>query len=195
MKKLRAPIAGALVAATLLVAGTVTIDTTLAGSGHDGGDGHDEGHGHNEGHGDDEGHGGHGGAMLGGAPGHAHDVTQTIEIVPDELSFSVDRIVVSAGETVRIVFRNTSDIEHELTIGTAEVQAAHRREMEKMMDEMADDGHDHTHMAHDDPNAVFLAPGEAKEIIWKFAETENLEFGCNIPGHYESGMRGTIHFH
>jgi uncharacterized cupredoxin-like copper-binding protein len=47
---------------------------------------------------------------------------------------------------------------------------------------------------HDDPNAVMVQPGETKELIWTFTKTENVEFGCNVPGHYEAGMKGTFNF-
>ncbi len=45
-------------------------------------------------------------------------------------------------------------------------------------------------MVHDDPNSVLVAPGESAEVIWKFNRRGNLEFACNVPGHYESGMKG-----
>jgi len=32
--------------------------------------------------------------------------------------------------------------------------------------------------------------GKTKEIIWKFTKGDHLEFGCDIPGHYEPGMKG-----
>jgi uncharacterized cupredoxin-like copper-binding protein len=49
-------------------------------------------------------------------------------------------------------------------------------------------------MKHDDPNSVLIGPGETKELVWKFTKTGALEFACNIPGHYESGMVGKIQF-
>jgi len=49
-------------------------------------------------------------------------------------------------------------------------------------------------MLHDDPNSVLLAPGESKELAWKFTKTMKIEFACNVPGHYESGMKGVIRF-
>jgi uncharacterized cupredoxin-like copper-binding protein len=45
---------------------------------------------------------------------------------------------------------------------------------------------------HEEPNAVYLKPGETKELLWRFAKTNELEFACNVPGHYESGMKGSI---
>ncbi len=49
-------------------------------------------------------------------------------------------------------------------------------------------------MRHDDPNTVMLAPGESRELVWKFSRAMEIEFACNMPGHYESGMLGRIDF-
>ena len=49
-------------------------------------------------------------------------------------------------------------------------------------------------MEHDDPNSILLEPGNSDEIIWKFTEATELEFACNIPGHYNAGMVGQFHF-
>ena len=48
------------------------------------------------------------------------------------------------------------------------------------------------HGMHDEPNSVLLEPGKTGEIIWTFSNRAKLEFACNIPGHYESGMVGNI---
>ena len=47
-------------------------------------------------------------------------------------------------------------------------------------------------MSHDDPNSVLLEPGQSAEVIWKFSEAMPMEFACNVPGHYDSGMMGDI---
>jgi uncharacterized cupredoxin-like copper-binding protein len=47
-------------------------------------------------------------------------------------------------------------------------------------------------MEHDDPNGRHLDPDESSEIMWRFTKAGTFEFACLIPGHYESGMRGTI---
>jgi uncharacterized cupredoxin-like copper-binding protein len=49
-------------------------------------------------------------------------------------------------------------------------------------------------MKHDDPNSVLLEPGESKEIVWTFPEKADVEFACNVPGHYQSGMYGDVNF-
>ena len=56
--------------------------------------------------------------------------------------------------------------------------------------EMVDDhGNRHT-MEHNDPNSVLIEPGKSAEIVWNFPHGGSLEFACNIPGHYDSGMVG-----
>lgn len=52
----------------------------------------------------------------------------------------------------------------------------------------------HGAMAHDDPNSVLLEPGKTGELVWKFTRAMDLEFACNVPGHYESGMVGRVNF-
>jgi uncharacterized cupredoxin-like copper-binding protein len=47
-------------------------------------------------------------------------------------------------------------------------------------------------MKHDDPNSVLLEPGKSAEVIWTFPKKAELEFACNVPGHYESGMVGKV---
>ena len=49
-------------------------------------------------------------------------------------------------------------------------------------------------MEHNDPNSVLLEPKETAEVIWKFSDDAELEFACNVPGHYASGMMGEVHF-
>ena len=48
------------------------------------------------------------------------------------------------------------------------------------------------HGMHDEPNSVLLEPGKSAEIVWKFPEHAELEFACNVPGHYDAGMQGPI---
>ena len=41
---------------------------------------------------------------------------------------------------------------------------------------------------------VWVEPGKTGNFVWTFERTANLEFACNIPGHYEDGMKGPIRF-
>ena len=157
---------------------------------------HSGGHGH--GHGD--------GDMTFGEPGKPSEVSRTIEVTAGDNYFEPGEIDIKKGETVRFVIRNEGEFVHEFNIGTAKMHEAHQEEMmmmvehgvlepdkinHHMMNMEMEDGHS---MAHDDPNSVLLEPGQNGEIIWKFAEAQNLEFACNIPGHYASGMAGNFNF-
>ncbi|WP_020591575.1 cupredoxin domain-containing protein [Kiloniella laminariae] len=137
-----------------------------------------------------------------GLPGQASEVTKTLEISLGDNFFEPEYIDVKANETVRFVIRNNGEFVHEFNIGTAAMHASHQKEMMMMVDhgilqldkinrEMMtmDMGNGQT-MEHKAPNSVLLEPGETAEIIWKFPEAAELEFACNVPGHYDSGMMG-----
>ncbi len=149
-----------------------------AGNGHDGHHSHDNDNAH---------------MIAGGMPGKESEINRTIEIIAtDDLKFSQPSLDVKDGETIKFVLINKGETAHDFTIGTPEIQVAHQKEMSKMMEAM--DSHEGHKMEHNDPNALFLNPGEKKELIWKFKKTAKLEFGCNVPGHYQAGMKGDIKF-
>lgn len=161
---------------------------------------------HGGGHGKADGGHPHGDATSIGKPGHPTQATRIIEIVMTENRFTPNRISVTKGETVRFVLRNTGEAVHEFNIGTATAHVAHRKEMEAMVENgvlefdrinlgrMTGDKGGERAMMHDDANAKLLEPGESAEIVWTFSADAELEFACNVPGHYESGMRGDIRF-
>ena len=82
------------------------------------------------------------------------------------------------GETIEFQLRNDGSIQHEFSIGNAEDQIKHAQMMQKMPD-----------MKHSDPNTVSLLPGESTTLSWKFMGKDTVVFACNIPGHFEAGMK------
>ncbi len=162
----------------------IALSIALSSQIHAAGKGHHDHHNHDK-------HKAH--MIVGGGPGKESEINRTIEIIAsDEMKFSVSTLEVKDGETIKFILINKGDTTHDFTIGTPEVQKAHQKEMSKMMEAMdSPEGHK---MAHNDPNALFLNPGEKKELIWKFKQTAKLEFGCNVPGHYQAGMKGPIIF-
>jgi len=141
-----------------------------------------------------------------GEAGQKSDVTRTIEITMGDSYFEPENISIKKGETIRFVVKNDGDFVHEFNIGTAAMHANHQKEMMMMMEHgaleadkinhkmMKMDMGDGKSMQHDDPNSVLLEPSKSAEVIWKFGEKTKLEFACNVPGHYESGMMGEIRF-
>lgn len=151
---------------------------------------------------------GHGQAAAIGEAGKATHVTRTVGVTMGDNFFEPESITAKAGETVRFVVKNGGEFLHEFNIATPAMHAAHQKEMAAMAEhgmltptEMKTEmpHMDHSKMGsampmmtHDDPNSILLKPGETRELIWKFADTTGLEFACNVPGHYESGMVGKV---
>lgn len=133
-----------------------------------------------------------------GRPGTKAKITRTIAIETTEYAFSKQALSFKAGETVKFVVTNKGKLKHELTIGTAEGQAAHRKAMEAMSDSGhgghgghgAHGGHG---MDHEMPaGSIHVAPGETRELVWEFTTAGTLVFACNYPGHADLGMEGAI---
>lgn len=97
------------------------------------------------------------------------------------MRFTSEDRAVQTGETVLLVVTNSGQLPHEFVIDTVQGNAVHRESMKKAM---ADGGM----MAHDDPNAVSVAPGETRT----FTDDGTFQAACNIPGHYEAGMSTDI---
>lgn len=123
-----------------------------------------------------------------GEPGKAEDVTRTVVVTMQDVAYDHENMTIKNGETIRFIIVNKDDTEHEFTLGTMEMNAADRIRMAKMMDAGQD-----MSMAGEE-NAVSVGPLETKELIWHFKEAGDVEFACNVPGHYEAGMHGPIIF-
>jgi len=176
-------------AAAALLAFTAMTPNAFAGVGHADGDKH-----------------GHSSGLPMGAPGETADVDRTIEIIMYDNYYEPEDLDVTPGETIRFVLKNAGEFVHEFNIGTAEMHVAHGPEMMMMMEhgvleadrinwEAAEAMQKSMgHGMHKEANSVLLEPGESGELVWKFARTDNLEFACNVPGHYDSGMMGEIKF-
>lgn len=92
--------------------------------------------------------------------------------------FEPDLGELKEGETIEFTVRNDGQVQHEFSIGNSEDQVKHAIMMQKMPD-----------MKHNDPNTVSLAPGKAAKLSWKFMGEDTVVFACNIPGHFEAGMK------
>lgn len=148
---------------------------------------------------------GHAGDSKIGMPAKVAQANRTITVDLRDVAFEPAEIGIKSGETVRFVLKNTGTLLHEFNIGTASMHAQHQKEMLKMLEmgmlsaTSMNMDMDHSNMKgapmkHDDPNSVLVEPGKTKELVWKFPKAMKLEFACNIPGHYESGMVGEFKF-
>jgi uncharacterized cupredoxin-like copper-binding protein len=185
--------------ATLTVAAALMALPAMAAGTHSGGHGHDGAAA--PAHGDH----GHGNGMANhGKAGKAAEASRTVAVIMHDNSYEPESIAVKAGETIRFKVKNAGELVHEFNVGTAAMHAHHQKEMMMMVEQgvlMPDriDRQAAAHMQktmghgmHHDPNSVLLEPGKSGEVIWTFPKdaTVSLEFGCNVPGHYESGMHG-----
>lgn len=121
-----------------------------------------------------------------GEPGNpnrpAREIVVTfIETQDGKMLFAPDKIQVKRGEQIKFVLKNDGAIDHEFMLDSVKNNAKHKIEMQKNPD-----------MEHDDPNGKRLNPGKATELLWRFTKVGEFEFACLIPGHYESGMKGTV---
>lgn len=121
-----------------------------------------------------------------GEPGSPKRPSRTIEVTFKETSdgkmlFVPERIQVKRGEQVKFVLKNAGAIHHEFMLDSVQNNAKHKIEMQKNPD-----------MEHDDPNGKRLEPSKSAGLLWRFTKAGEFEFACLIPGHYESGMKGTV---
>ncbi len=161
---------------TALISGPV-----LAAGSHDGHEGHHSGV--NNGHmklmaGHD--HSSNGSSV--GEPGLEAEVNKTIQVITlDTMRYKfLSEPNISDGDVVKFVITNQGQLTHEMSIGDEKEQKAHRAMMRKMPD-----------MEHEDGSTVTIKPGETSVLIWKFAGQGDVQFACNIPGHFEAGMSHT----
>ncbi|MFN0318502.1 MAG: plastocyanin/azurin family copper-binding protein [Burkholderiales bacterium] len=124
---------------------------------------------------------GHGGSAAGN-PGDASKVTREIKIAAlDAMRYDPTNITVKMGETIRFVVTNMGQVQHEFIIADAKEHEEHAQMMRKM-----------PNMKHEDSNALTLAPGETKVLLWEFGKGGEFEVACHVPGHFEAGMRGKV---
>ncbi|OOE96579.1 cupredoxin domain-containing protein [Salinivibrio sp. IB643] len=139
--------------------------------------------------------------MGSGQPGEPAQVSRTITVDMYDNYYDPEKLAVEPGETVKFVVENKGQLVHEFNIGTPAMHQAHQKEMMTMMSQGVLEGSQINHhkmkmsgMTHEDPNSVLLEPGQSKTIIWTFNNNRNIEFACNVPGHYQAGMHGDVSF-
>ena len=124
-------------------------------------------------------------AFAAGEPGDPKKSFRVVEIVmnegPGTMTYTPSRIDVRKGEQIKFVLKNSGELAHEFLIDSIANNAKHKIEMEK-----------NPEMEHDEPNGARVESKKSAEILWRFTKAGTFEFACLIPGHYESGMHGTV---
>jgi uncharacterized cupredoxin-like copper-binding protein len=104
---------------------------------------------------------------------------RTVDITIHFSHFWPDHVVVSPGETVRFVVRNTDPIDHEFILGDEHVQQIHENG---------------TELRHPPkPGEMTVPAGTTQTTTYVFPmSSPQLIFGCHTPGHYAYGMHGLV---
>ena len=141
-----------------------------------------------------------------GQLGNTDDVTRTVEVRIRDNVFQPEKIIIEQGETVRFNISNDGVFVHEFYIGSPKMHSIRQKETAMMVERgmielgginygmMDMDMNGRQIMRHYDTNGVLLEPGDSTEIIWQFGRESILEYACNLPGYYDSGMVGTFGF-
>ena len=132
--------------------------------------------------------GGHSGGMMGGGswgsgstsagPGETGFVAGTQAeprvvriLATPNLRFAPDTVQVQAGETIRFEVTTMGPVTHEFMVGPAADVAAD---------------------AEGTPEVADIGMMQAASLTYTFSGSGPFTFACHAPGHYESGMAGSI---
>lgn len=126
----------------------------------------------------------------------AETIDREIHLVTGDIWFNRPQLDIKAGETIRFVVKNVGHQNHELVIGPRDLIAAFRngtadgRDLPQLPTQPLDGPPTPQQLP-----GLLIPPGQARELLVHFPDglADNLEFSCNIPGHYEMGMHGAIH--
>jgi uncharacterized cupredoxin-like copper-binding protein len=117
-----------------------------------------------------------------GHPGEPKNVTRIIKIFAFDNHFKPTHVTVSRGTTVRFIVTDVGKASHEFVLGDTDEQEEHGDEMRTM----------HGMPMSDEANAIGLAPGQTKSLVWAFTQDGLVEYACHLNGHFEAGMVGII---
>ncbi len=106
-------------------------------------------------------------------PGDPSEVSRTIKLILLDNMFLPPEVIVSKGETIKLILNNLGNNTHHFLIGSTDdlKKAAKMRQKNK--------------------NLIRVNPGEQKELIWQFGKAGVVHFACPIKDHFNT-MRGRI---
>lgn len=104
---------------------------------------------------------------------------RTVAVTVTKGACDIERMSVSAGETVRFVLHNASNLPRDFTVETALMQPGRAMQTSKLTNAPP---------VEDVPEIVLIPPGETREVVRTFSETKDVELACNVPDHYEFGV-------
>ena len=139
-----------------------------------------------------------------GVKGQEENIDRVIKVSMYDNYYQPNSFKIKKNETIKFVVENKGQLVHEFNIATKEMHLKHQPEMMMMVEheilladnidkkKMKEMSKKNPTMAHSHSNSVLLSPGEKAELIWKFSNTVDIEAACNVPGHYDVGMKAKI---
>ena len=100
----------------------------------------------------------------------AGNADQTVDITMVDVGFKPSAVTVKAGQTVRFVFKNNGDLEHNAAFGDEATQQA-------------------VESGKQQRDGIAAGPGQTKTYTRRFDTPGALIIGCHIAGHYAAGMK------
>jgi uncharacterized cupredoxin-like copper-binding protein len=120
-------------------------------------------------------------------------VSRSINIdMNDTMRFSPDQLTVDAGETIKLVVRNSGKLPHEMVLGSEDALKSHAAEMRQASAQKSGHTDSHDHNSSGDILALSVQPSETKEWVIRFDKAQKLQMACLVPGHFEAGMKGQL---
>ena len=95
---------------------------------------------------------------------------ETINVEMADIKFKPDTLTVKSGTTVRFVFKNTGDLDHEAAFGDEATQQAVESGRQKRV-------------------GPLVGPNGTRTWVQRFDAPGSLIIGCHLAGHYEAGMK------
>lgn len=119
------------------------------------------------------------------------EAARVVQIELSQLRFDPSTIVVTAGETVTFRIVNKDTVMHELAAGRqAQAEGGFSDDFFKSVALRVSGG---SMMEGHVGKSIMVDPGESAEITFTVPDTRgSFEIGCFVPGHYASGMKGTL---
>lgn len=113
--------------------------------------------------------------------GSASAAVRVVVTLTDAFRIEPAAMTVPVGVPVTFVVTNSGIIPHEFVVGDEASQEAHETTMQGTGS-----------MAHDEADAIGVAPGRTKELTMTFLEPGVTLAGCHVPGHFPAGMQAMI---
>jgi uncharacterized cupredoxin-like copper-binding protein len=116
---------------------------------------------------------------------------QTITVIATEFKFDPNTITVKVGQPVQIIMKNNGTVDHELEVedlkasnAVLDLSQAGKIPEDERDEAMGDAAQGEVH--------AYAAAGGTATITFTPTTAGSYDFACNLPGHKDAGMTGTI---